>query len=159
MNSVEAIRGELVVLIEAIEVRDTAATVFQQSPVNAPPPVSAQPYIVHEKFDPRDLVLGPRDLVLGTADLPKTDELRDKLQQFRGLARLRTSENKTATPKAIPKAKGRVQTARGTAATPAAAADDLPCLNPGCDERHQIQNCEKCKNMSIPDLSLEPDTS
>ena len=55
MNSVEAIRGELVVLIEAIEARDAAATVFQQSLVNAPPPVSNQLYIVHERFDPQDL--------------------------------------------------------------------------------------------------------
>ena len=55
MNSVEAIRGEFVVLIEAIEARNTAATVFPQSPGNAPPSVSTQLYIVHEKFDPRDL--------------------------------------------------------------------------------------------------------
>ncbi|MCP3662413.1 MAG: hypothetical protein GY696_07960 [Gammaproteobacteria bacterium] len=31
------------------------ATAFQQSSVNAPPSISAQPYIVHERFDPRDL--------------------------------------------------------------------------------------------------------
>ncbi len=58
MNSVEAIRGELVVLIEAIEARNTAvaaATVLQQSLGNVPPPGSTQPYIVHEKFDTRDL--------------------------------------------------------------------------------------------------------
>ncbi len=55
LNSVEAIHEELVALIKAIEDRDAAATGFQQSFVNAPQPISAQPYIVHERFDPRDL--------------------------------------------------------------------------------------------------------
>ena len=292
MNSIEVIRGELVVLIQAIEARNTAAATAaasQQPPGNVPPANSTQPYIVHEKFDPRDLPtfdgketsyasfkqaflertsnigmhssrkkqllarpdvmkdkltreaiqnMEPEDQwahldrtflsrsrqlmrimkdnfcspalselddkfvtavntlesqivemkqltlkgesetpvdwleflivaafagrcptqaredlgkVLGTSDLPKTDELREKLQQFRGLARLKTSEIIITAPKATPKAKGSVQTAQGTAATPAAAADDLPCLNPSCDERHRIQNCEKWINMSVPD--------
>ena len=58
MNSVEVIREELVAMIKAIEDRGAAAaaaTAFQQSSVNAPPPISAQPYIVHERFDPQDL--------------------------------------------------------------------------------------------------------
>ncbi len=83
--------------------------------------------------------------VLGTSDLPKTDELRNILQEFRGLALFRSDE-KAKTPKTATRAKGRVQTARGTPAS----AGNLPCLNPTCYERHSLKNCAAWKSLSVP---------